>query len=134
MVANIALLFAPRAKALNTTGPNQRHNPMQIMMIRKSISVRSLMASKNTVIDKVGRQKRELANKELRGMPKGRFRCGSLRRSIKYAISITELTSNVSMEATNAKLSKAPPPPLTWYQLKKKAKKDVIDMMMPLST
>ncbi len=92
------------------------------------------MARKNTVIDKVGRQKRKLANKELRGMRKGRLRCGSLWRSIKYAISITELTSKVSREAANAKLSKAPPPPLTWYQLKKKAKKDVIDMMMPMAT
>jgi hypothetical protein len=66
-------------------------------------------------------------------MRKGRFRWGSLYRSIRNATIIAELTINVSMDAANAKLSKAPPPPLAWYQLKKNAKKDVIDMMIPIA-
>ena len=103
-------------------------------MTRKTISVWLETTKKKTVIDKVGKQNKKLAKKCSKGMRNGRLRCGSLCRSMRYAMSMTELTSNVSKEAANAKLSKAPPPPFTWNQLKKKAKKEVNDKMTPIAT
>jgi hypothetical protein len=76
----------------------------------------------------------------------------TLWRSSKNARSIMERASKESTDAANAALSNALPPPLTEYlqpfainyksvvkmaalhQLKKKAKKDVIDMMTPIAT
>jgi hypothetical protein len=58
----------------------------------------------------------------------------TLYRRIKKDTSISESIIKLSTEEANAALSKAAPPPFTWYQLKKNAKEDVTDMIIPIAT